>query len=407
MKKQVFKIIICYFMMGVVDILMAAEPGAILRGKVYDDSTYQPLIAATIYILGTNIGACTNINGSYEIYNIPPGKYLLKISLIGFFIQYTDSILFDAGSIVNQDFYLTTGLMSTIETNVPKKDSIGKGTLEGILLDDNKKWLGYEACIQIQGTRLGVMCDSDGYYRIENLPPGTYSIKASGIGFFQRVVNNVIIEPHKVRNLCISMVRNNTFIITDPIMPLTGGIAGTVYDGYTGSPIADATIIMDDNKVISSSNFTSGNYYYDQIPPGIHSFTTTRHGYKKWLIMDIDIKRNRLFAQDIVLFPVILGEPAVKYPGKVAKLEGTIRDLEKICGISGVTICVEGLDARTQILKPKNPYEGKYSIDWLPPGIYKVKVYLNGFGQQETNNVIIVKGKTTICDFNLIPDSDK
>jgi hypothetical protein len=387
--------------------LSATGLNTILRGNVYDDSTYQPLPGAGIYILGTNIGGATNINGSYEINNIPPGKYLLKISLIGYFIQYTDSIRFYAGSIVDHDFYLTTGQMSTIETNKPKMDSIGKGTLEGILLDDNKKWLGYEACIEIQGTRLGVMCDSVGYYRIENLAPGTYTIKASGIGFFQRVIDNVEIEPNKIQNLCISMIRNTTFIIPDPIMRSTGGISGIVYDAISGIPITEANIVLDNKNIITNSESEFGSFYYDRIPPGVHSFTVTRHGYENWYISGINIKLNRIYNLDMVLYPEHNKISGNKVPNYKTALIGTIRDLGKNRGINGATIIIEGPNTRMQILNPVNPYEEKYTINNIPPGNYTVKTNLYGFYPQSTNSVIIDIGSTTICDFNLVPDSSR
>jgi hypothetical protein len=388
--------------------IKADDSTGTITGKLYDENTGQALLGANLMLLGTKIGACTGINGTYKILGIPPGKYLLEVRLIAYTDLITDTIQIGAGSSIHKDIYLSTEDISKIICEqVAKRDSAGTGILEGRVFDSDSQWPGYSTTISLQGTQLGVMSDINGNYRIENLPQGIYTIKASSMGYYQRIIDSVLIEPLKLSKCDILMVKRNFAIAIDPIMPLTGGIAGIVYEGYTGSPIADATIILDDNKVISSSDFTSGNYYYDQIPPGIHSFTVTRHGYKKWHLMDIDIKRNRLFNQDIVLFPEILNEFAVNYPGKVTKLEGTIRDLEKRRGIKGVTIYVEGPNTRTQILNPKNPYDDKYSINWIPPGAYTVKVYLNGFRPQETNNVIINKGKTTKCDFNLIPDSDK
>ncbi len=54
-----------------------------ISGNVRDASTGEDLIGATVIAQGTNIGATTNAYGHYAI-NLPPGKYFLRISYIGY-----------------------------------------------------------------------------------------------------------------------------------------------------------------------------------------------------------------------------------------------------------------------------------------------------------------------------------
>ena len=54
-----------------------------ISGKVVDENN-QPLIGCNIIVKGTSLGAATNINGEYFILNIPPGKYDLTASMIGY-----------------------------------------------------------------------------------------------------------------------------------------------------------------------------------------------------------------------------------------------------------------------------------------------------------------------------------
>ncbi|MAI87109.1 MAG: hypothetical protein CMF99_08205 [Candidatus Marinimicrobia bacterium] len=54
-----------------------------ISGKVVDENN-QPLIGCNIIVKGTFLGAATNINGEYFILNIPPGKYDLTASMIGY-----------------------------------------------------------------------------------------------------------------------------------------------------------------------------------------------------------------------------------------------------------------------------------------------------------------------------------
>jgi len=55
-----------------------------ISGKVIDEKTKRPLIGANILIMGSAIGAATNLNGEYRLANIPVDIYKLKISYIGY-----------------------------------------------------------------------------------------------------------------------------------------------------------------------------------------------------------------------------------------------------------------------------------------------------------------------------------
>lgn len=55
-----------------------------LVGTVVDAATNEPLIGANIILEGTNIGAATNVQGKFIILNIPPGKYNVVASMVGY-----------------------------------------------------------------------------------------------------------------------------------------------------------------------------------------------------------------------------------------------------------------------------------------------------------------------------------
>ena len=63
-------------------LIFAGTTGKI-SGKVVDENN-QPLIGCNIVVKGTSLGAATNIKGEYFILNIPPGKYNLTASMIGY-----------------------------------------------------------------------------------------------------------------------------------------------------------------------------------------------------------------------------------------------------------------------------------------------------------------------------------
>jgi outer membrane receptor for ferrienterochelin and colicin len=85
-----------------------------LAGSVKDAQTGEALVGANIMIVGTDLGAATNINGSYVILNIPPGNYSVRISFIG----YESKIITEVGIIVDQTTVLDVSLnLQSIEVD--------------------------------------------------------------------------------------------------------------------------------------------------------------------------------------------------------------------------------------------------------------------------------------------------
>lgn len=65
------------------DSLFAGVTGKI-AGRIIDAKSKEPLIGANIVLVGSPLGAASDVEGNYFIINIPPGKYQIKASLIGY-----------------------------------------------------------------------------------------------------------------------------------------------------------------------------------------------------------------------------------------------------------------------------------------------------------------------------------
>jgi len=64
--------------------LAGAGPWGIIMGKVIDIDTGEPLVAANILLSKTGLGTVTDLAGRYVITGIPPGKYELVASRVGY-----------------------------------------------------------------------------------------------------------------------------------------------------------------------------------------------------------------------------------------------------------------------------------------------------------------------------------
>jgi hypothetical protein len=56
----------------------------IIRGKVLDALTNEPVLFANVFIPDTDKGANTDENGAYEITGLPPGLYTVRVSYVGY-----------------------------------------------------------------------------------------------------------------------------------------------------------------------------------------------------------------------------------------------------------------------------------------------------------------------------------
>lgn len=99
------KIFLLFFLSQI--FLYAGTTGK-LSGTIKDAKTGEPLIGANVVIEGTNFGAATNVNGEYVILNIPPGKYNIKFSFIG----YESLLMQDVVITVDQTTILSVSLNS-------------------------------------------------------------------------------------------------------------------------------------------------------------------------------------------------------------------------------------------------------------------------------------------------------
>ncbi|MCB0705887.1 MAG: carboxypeptidase-like regulatory domain-containing protein, partial [Saprospiraceae bacterium] len=97
-------------------LVLGAQTGSI-RGNVYEKETGDPVMFATVRLLGTDIGNTTDLDGFFNISNIPVGDYRLVVSYVGF-----DSIGIDisiaANKIENEQLFMVSSGVELATVNV-------------------------------------------------------------------------------------------------------------------------------------------------------------------------------------------------------------------------------------------------------------------------------------------------
>ena len=79
-----------------------AQVGSI-RGRVTVEGVNRPLGAATVSVVGTQIGTQTNDNGEYRLNNVPPGPRQVRVQRIGF-AAVTSTVTVPPGETATLDF---------------------------------------------------------------------------------------------------------------------------------------------------------------------------------------------------------------------------------------------------------------------------------------------------------------
>ena len=92
--------------------LWAGTTGKI-AGRVIDANSGDPLAGVNILVDGTQLGAATDLDGSFFILNVPPGKYNVRATMVGY------------GEVVQQGVLISADITTTL--NFTLKESIMQG----------------------------------------------------------------------------------------------------------------------------------------------------------------------------------------------------------------------------------------------------------------------------------------
>lgn len=84
----------------------SASQNATLSGVITDSKTKQSLPGAAVVIAGTQLGTSADFDGNFSLKNIPPGKYAIVVSFIGYNTDTIKNIVFTTGESKKMNFTL-------------------------------------------------------------------------------------------------------------------------------------------------------------------------------------------------------------------------------------------------------------------------------------------------------------
>lgn len=96
-------------------LMFGATTGKI-TGRVVDQETKDPLPAVNVIVVGTNLGAATDMNGEYFILNVPAGTYSLRAEMIGYTPMIVQEVQVKVDLTTRQNFELSATVLDAGET---------------------------------------------------------------------------------------------------------------------------------------------------------------------------------------------------------------------------------------------------------------------------------------------------
>lgn len=114
----------------------ASNPSGIIFGKIIEQDTGDPLIGANVLVMGTTMGAATDLDGNYRISNVPAGSYSLRITYIGYETQEITDVMVKPNKPITINVILQSEVISGETVEVTAK---AVRNTEAILLKDRQK----------------------------------------------------------------------------------------------------------------------------------------------------------------------------------------------------------------------------------------------------------------------------
>jgi len=111
----------------------AAQQTGGIRGTVVSAATQRPVPGARVSIQGSNLGAVANQAGQFELLNLSPGSYAVRVQVIGYSVM-TQTAMVQGGMTATLDFSLNESAITLEEVVVTgtaaevRKKEIGNST---------------------------------------------------------------------------------------------------------------------------------------------------------------------------------------------------------------------------------------------------------------------------------------
>lgn len=163
-------------------VYLDAQTDGKISGKITDAATNEPLIGCNIMIIGTNLGTATDVEGTFFILNVPPGKYDVQVSMVGYEKIIQRGIIVNSGrtTVLNFRLHATAIEQEAVIIEAVRPDVEKEKTSTSIIMrpDDVKQIAGIRDVSDVIGLAADVI---DGHFRGGRQGEELYILHGMGI----------------------------------------------------------------------------------------------------------------------------------------------------------------------------------------------------------------------------------
>lgn len=173
---------------------LSAQNAGKISGIITDIENGEPLIGANVMIVGTSLGASTDIDGNFFILNVPAGKYDVQASMVGYQKIIQRDVIVNAGRTTTADFKLKSAAIEQepviVEATRPDVEREKTSTSAIIRSDDIQQLAGMRDVNDVIGLAADV---TDGHFRGGRVGEELYTLQ--GMGIINPLDNSVGVIP--------------------------------------------------------------------------------------------------------------------------------------------------------------------------------------------------------------------
>ncbi|MEN8191294.1 MAG: TonB-dependent receptor [Bacteroidota bacterium] len=178
------KVTVLFFTIIILTANLFAGVTGKITGTIKDADTDEPLIGANVILEGTTFGSSTDLDGSFFILNIPPGKYNLIVSYIGFQKQTITEIEVFSDRTTKQDIFLRSVSISTDEVVISGKRppiEMDRTNTAAYISSEQINNLPVQEVVEVLQLQAGVVKGSDGKIHIRGGRSGEVTYLIDGV----------------------------------------------------------------------------------------------------------------------------------------------------------------------------------------------------------------------------------
>ncbi len=309
-----------------------------IKGRVTDVKTGAPLYGANVWLVGTSLGSVTDANGQFLIPDVPPGKYTIRVSYLGY-TRKELQISVSSGAMLEKSFELEP-------VGVQKKGVVVTAQATGQNQVINEELSSNQIVNAVSAARIRELPDQNAAESVGRLP-GISVLRNGGEGT-EVVIRGLAPKYNNILIDGIQMASSNPNDRSTDLSGISSNMLGGIKVYKTVTPDMDANVIggtvdfdlreaegghpgtpqihllaQGGYKGLSDAYNKFNNYKY--VGTAEERFFNDRFG----LLAQVDIERENLTSNDLGASYNHLGNSQTQYVTTGLTLSDNPRDIQR------------------------------------------------------------------------------